>query len=467
MLLKLSLAKHSRYYQLSLSTAIYHNLYEYQQDIEYFDRVYNFNKTSWHLTLSHAREKTYNMIDKYSSSNINESAFERIVALDYLRVIAIGILFFYHLGMIWVPDWGFHFKQETNWYWLQHTMMLSSPWRMGLLWFISGTSLYMMQRKYGSLFLITHRSNAILLPLLFGMLFVVPVQLYVEMTQSNAINTSLGDFFYQFLFGTNDYFENFDAGVWHHIDVNHLWFLRSLWRFTLILVILHYPITLVRNRFKHFNITWLVLFVIASLGTMFVEDSDLSRDLYGFVCLLFGFLFGASVQFWEWVKRHFSWIILCTLVLIFTYEVTYYLMRIYPQNDAWMFTTGASYYIAKIVSLLAVIAIAQRLFVKPSAFVSKANSYVFPLYILHQSVIVGVAFYISGLSLSNELTALGTMIVSFIICAALLLATRNSALLGLVLGKKPPQSSCYNSTSAKVVIAIVTLPLALRLVGLI
>jgi len=324
---------------------------------------------------------------------------------------------------------------------------------MGLLWFISGTSLYMM--------------HAILLPLLFGILFVVPVQLYVEMTQSNVINTTLGDFLYQFLFGTNDYFENFDAGIWHHIDVNHLWFLRSLWRFTLILVILHYPITLVRNRFKHFNAVWLVLFVIASLGTMFVEDSDLSRDIYGFVCLLFGFLFGASVQFWEWVKKRFTRIIMWTLVLIFTYEVTYYLMRIYPQNDAWMFTTGASYYIAKIVSLLAIIAIAQRVFVKPSAFVSKANCYVFPLYILHQSIIVGVAFYISGLSLSNGVTALGTMIVSFIICAALLFATRNIALFGLVLGKKPPKSSFYNSTAAKVIIAIITLPLALRLIGLI
>lgn len=406
------------------------------------------------------------MIDKCSSSNINESAFERIVALDYLRVIAIGILFFYHLGMVWVPDWGFHFKQETNWYWLQHIMMLSSPWRMGLLWFISGTSLYVMQRKYGFLYLITHRSNAILLPLLFGMLFVVPIQLYVEMAQSLAIDTALGDFFYQFLFGANDYFENFDAGVWHHIDVNHLWFLRSLWRFTLILVILYYPITLARNRFKHFNAVWLVLFVIASLCTIFVDNSDLSRDIYGFVCLLLGFLFGASVQFWEWVKKRFTWIILCTLVLIFTYESTYYLMRIYPQNKTWMYTTGASYYIAKIVSLLAVIAIAQRLFVTPSAFVSKANSYVFPLYILHQSVIVCVAFYISGLSFSNEVTAFGTMIVSLMICAALLFAAHNSALFGLVLGKKPPRSSCYNSTSSKVVIAIITLPLALRLIGL-
>ena len=203
------------------------------------------------------------MNTKYHTLAHSENS--RIVALDYLRVFAVIVLFFFHLGMIWVPEWHFHFKQETHWFWLQHIMLLSSPWRMGLLWFVAGTSLYVMQQKYGVYFLITRRSNAILLPLLIGVYGIVPIQLFVEMTQKGAIDTSLGQFFIQFYFGANDYFEGFSSGIWHHVDVNHLWFLRSLWRFTLLLVILNRPLAWIRGRWGNFNSAWLVLLVSLSL----------------------------------------------------------------------------------------------------------------------------------------------------------------------------------------------------------
>lgn len=104
-------------------------------------------------------------------NNSEECEVKRIIPLDYLRVIAVAILFFFHLGMIWVPEWQFHFKQQTQWYWLQHVMLIVSPWRMGLLWFIAGTSIWVMRQRYGLHFLLFRRSNAILLPLLIGIFF--------------------------------------------------------------------------------------------------------------------------------------------------------------------------------------------------------------------------------------------------------------------------------------------------------
>ena len=138
------------------------------------------------------------MNTKYHTRLTSENS--RIIVLDYLRVFAVIVLFFFHLGMVWVPEWNFHFKQETQWFWLQHILLISSPWRMGLLWFIAGTSLYFMQQKYGLAFLLTRRSNAILLPLLTGIYCIVPIQLFVEMTQKGAIDTSVGYFFIQFYF---------------------------------------------------------------------------------------------------------------------------------------------------------------------------------------------------------------------------------------------------------------------------
>ena len=74
-------------------------------------------------------------------SNQKNHTNQRLYQLDWLRVIAIGLLIFYHTAMVYVPDWEFHFKNETTATSLQHFMLLLSPWRMGLLWFISGVAL--------------------------------------------------------------------------------------------------------------------------------------------------------------------------------------------------------------------------------------------------------------------------------------------------------------------------------------
>jgi uncharacterized membrane protein len=34
----------------------------------------------------------------------------RLHCLDWLRVIAMGILLMYHIGMVYVSDWGYHYK---------------------------------------------------------------------------------------------------------------------------------------------------------------------------------------------------------------------------------------------------------------------------------------------------------------------------------------------------------------------
>jgi hypothetical protein len=391
----------------------------------------------------------------------------RILALDYLRVIAVGILFFYHLCMIWVPEWNFHFKQETDWNWLQHLMMLTSPWRMGLLWFISGTSLYVMQRKWGIRFLLTSRSNAILLPLLFGLLFIVPVQLFVEMTQKGAIDSTFWEFVENFYFGSHDYFEGFSAGVWHHVDVNHLWFLRSLWRFTLVLVILQYPISQLQKRFGTFNFKWLGLLVVVSLIVMNVDNSDLKRDIYGFTCLFFGYIFGTSEQFWNWLKERVQLVVICAICLILTYQIIFLLFQLQLVEEVLIVIGLFSYNASKGVTLIAILAIAHRVFTKKSSIICKANKYVFPLYVIHQSVLIIIAFLVASLGLSAIYSLTLTLVISIIICVICLSVSKYSALLGMLLGKRPREDSWFHTQSAQVVITVISLPLALRLLSLI
>lgn len=401
-----------------------------------------------------------------TQQNIAAANSSRIIALDHLRVIAVVILFLYHLGMIWVPDWHFHYKQDSNWIWLQHVMMLSSPWRMGLLWFISGTSLYAMQKKWGSVFLLTNRSNAILLPLFFGILFVVPVQLFVEMTQKGVISTSFQAFLVHFYFGSNSYFDGFSAGIWHHIDVNHLWFLRSLWRFMFVLVILQYPLGQLHRRHNTFNVKWLSVLIAISLIISNLDNSDLKRDLYGFTCLLFGYLFGVSAQFWQWLKQQFKIIIIAAGCLVVAYQLGFWLDYQQTGDDLILYLAVLAYNVSKIVSLIAILAIANRLFSKPSALISDANRYVFPLYVIHQSVLIVIAFLIASLELSAMFSLLLTLLFSTLICLLLLLICKYNALAGMLVGKRPRVDSSLHSKVAQAVITLLTLPLAIELLDL-
>src|SRR5699024_7246060 len=107
--------------------------------------------------------------------------------IDALRVFAFALLIAYHLGMVYVADWGYHVKGTHQAGWLQWPMIALNRWRMPLLFMISGIGLglAMASRPAGRLAL--SRSSRLLLPLVFGMLAVVPVQAYCEALGNAAI----------------------------------------------------------------------------------------------------------------------------------------------------------------------------------------------------------------------------------------------------------------------------------------
>lgn len=100
--------------------------------------------------------------------------------MDWLRVIAFGLLLLYHVGMYYVT-WDWHVKSPTTQLMLEPVMLLSSPWRMSLLLLISGVATAFMLRKPEDL--LYRRLRQLLLPLLFGMAVIVPPQSYYQVVE--------------------------------------------------------------------------------------------------------------------------------------------------------------------------------------------------------------------------------------------------------------------------------------------
>ncbi len=99
--------------------------------------------------------------------------------LDGLRVIAILLLHAYHTGMVFCP-WAFHIKNPELLPALARPMEVLHVLRMPLLMLIAGlgTALALRKRSLGGF--AKERLLRLGLPLLVGMLVVVPPQIYIE-----------------------------------------------------------------------------------------------------------------------------------------------------------------------------------------------------------------------------------------------------------------------------------------------
>ena len=102
--------------------------------------------------------------------------------LDWVRIIAFFLLILYHVGMYYVT-WGWHVKSPHAGTTLEPFMMLSSPWRLALLFLVSGVASSVMLAKLRPLAFLGKRSWRLLIPLLFGMLVIVPPQSYLEVVE--------------------------------------------------------------------------------------------------------------------------------------------------------------------------------------------------------------------------------------------------------------------------------------------
>lgn len=106
---------------------------------------------------------------------------DRRYDIDWLRVIAIGLLLVYHTAIGFQP-WGFLLGFITNdkpaeALWVPMAML--NVWRIPLLFFISGMGLCFAARSRNRGQLLLERSRRILIPFLFGVFVVVPMQVLI------------------------------------------------------------------------------------------------------------------------------------------------------------------------------------------------------------------------------------------------------------------------------------------------
>ena len=233
---------------------------------------------------------------------------QRFDFLDWLRVIAIFLLLFFHTGMLFV-GWGWHITNAETIPALQLPMDLAHRLRMPLLFVIAGAGMWFaLQRRSGGAFT-RERTLRLLVPVIVGMFLIVPPQVYIERLADGDWHGGYLDFFFQRVLQ----FQPYPAGdfSWHH-----LWFIVYLYVYAMLLL----PLMLWWRSSSRDGArpalrpgAWLLLLALplgineALLRPHFPETHNLTSDWYIFIhyllLTLYGFLLASSAGIWDWLAQ--------------------------------------------------------------------------------------------------------------------------------------------------------------------
>ncbi|MFY0639054.1 MAG: acyltransferase family protein [Maricaulis maris] len=152
----------------------------------------------------------------------------RQFGLDWLRIGVFILLIFYHTGMFFNTE-GWHAKSLNANDAMEPFMWLSSPWRLPLLFLVSGVAMRFLSDKLGSGKFALDRLWRLFPVIVFGMYVIVPPQSYSELRIDGIIEPGWWDFYRQY---AGEW-----AGPWelHTPTWNHLWYVVYLFVYSLLL----------------------------------------------------------------------------------------------------------------------------------------------------------------------------------------------------------------------------------------
>lgn len=345
---------------------------------------------------------------------------ERQSFIDWIRVLAFAILIFYHSGMFFV-SWGWHVKNNVIVESLTYPMLFFSQWRLSLLFFISGVGISFALKSRTVWSFAAERTLRLFIPIVFGMLVIVPPQVYFERTQAHQIAVSYAQF-YPSVFE----FIPYPKG---NLTWNHLWFVKYLLIHSFIgipiflslrsktgqhLLAKFYQFILHPIRIYLMMIPFMILFWM--WDKTFPTTNNLIHEKFNlinfFLLVIIGFVLGQAKSFWEMTEKYrkeYLWAVLVFGILFFWVVEK----RIGLSDDQYFITKGIITRLNTFSDILCICGFAKYYLNFTNKGLQYANEAVFPFYILHQTITVAIGFYIADFNWVWQLKLIILMLGTF------------------------------------------------------
>jgi len=324
-------------------------------------------------------------------------------------------LIFYHVGMLYV-SWGFHIKSDHRLTWLEPAMLVINPWRLSLLFLVSGVASRFMLGKIQLGAFARARSVRLLIPLIFGMLVVVPPQSYLQIVERFGYPQGFADYYLHHYLAFSAQFCPAPCIV--QPTWNHLWFVVYLWVYSMavagVLAVWPAAADWIGERLAallagpRLLVLPCLLFVVwrLFLSPIFPSTHALFGDWYNHAdhatAFLIGFLLAREGGIWREIGRQ-RWVALMLAAVCFTVFVLAY-AGLFQGSPMLRWIAGSAYGCYQWVAMVAVLGFARRHLTADGAVRRYLTDAIFPYYIVHQTAIIMIAYALhgSGLSAASE-----------------------------------------------------------------
>ena len=358
-------------------------------------------------------------------------ASKRRYEFDWLRVSAILVVFLYHSTRFFnLGDW--HVKNVNTYVWVEIWNVFATRWMMPLFFVISGASLFYALGKsidwrkfYVSKFL------RLMIPVLVGSLTHCALQVYLE-------RLTHGQFTGSFISFLPEYFNGVYLGIgmpgnfaFHGM---HLWYLLFLFIYSLICYRLFIWLkgngqaflnqitaflTLPGMIYVGFSLPLILMKAILPQGMLAVGNGGWGF-LYYIWFLIAGFVIVSSDRLQQQIV-HQRWV---SLLLGVVLSVAHLYQLFSPSR--LVFPAGTSDWLFSLLSffsawcwLFAILGFGMRHLAFDRPLLRSANESVMPFYILHQTVLLCIGYYLLALEIHDALKWAIVLISSFIVIMTL------------------------------------------------
>ncbi|MHA2129238.1 MAG: acyltransferase family protein, partial [Promethearchaeota archaeon] len=361
--------------------------------------------------------------------------YERRYDIDWLRIITIFLVFIYHCSRFFdLNEWSIKVPIDKRDLGVTLFFNFLGGIGMPLFFIISGmATFYFLGFAKAGLY-VKARFVRLMIPFLIALFTQIPIQVYLERVSVGDFTGSFFEFYPQYFNGFYGYGGNFP---WTGL---HLWFLILLFIFSLVTVI---PFVYLRKEKNLEKISKVAAFFskpgslyLLIIPAIFVEIfQPLSiLGIFGgynlFSLLIFyiiGFFLASDKQFKESVEKHgrIALItgIISTLLLV---PVSLFLFL-----DVLFWVLGLIYVWSWLIVILGLGSKHLNFNHKSRKFL---NDIVMPFYVLHQTIIIIIGFFIVQLDLIISVMYLIISSISFIIIIGLVLVIRKINVLRFLFG---------------------------------
>lgn len=355
---------------------------------------------------------------------------ERYYFLDWIRILVFIVLIFYHTAMIFV-DWSFHIESGYNNDFLKYLMILSSQWRLDILFLISGVAVFLMIQKVSISKFFLQRITRLYLPLVFSIVLVVALQSYYEALHKNVFVGSFWNFWSELYFSFS-WDKRMNAPF---PTYNHMWYVLYLFHYSILLIpflmllksnVCKKTILIVEGfLIEKYRLIWIPPFLYFMIYFSF-ENHKINHtfydDWYAHALFLFTMALGAFIakmpKIWMAFEK-IKYLSLLVALLSYFFLLVLYLFQKELGGISVDIFWGIITIMVKWSWISMIIGFSAKFLNFKNNLLIYLNELIYPLFILHQTIIIIIAYYVlktsTSLLFQYILISLGTVFVCFVL----------------------------------------------------